>query len=114
MRLCLLHSFVVASLLAGTIAAPPSTVKRDDICETGIPECCSRVESASSSIVMEVAAVLDITLPSDVSGNVGISCSPIVPFGNYCSYPSKVECCTGTVFESGLLVLGCTDAYAFT
>ncbi|KAF9007184.1 hydrophobin-263 [Cyathus striatus] len=94
----------VTLALATLAAATP--VARDE-CTTGSLQCCTSVQSASSSIVSVLLGLLGIDV-SGVTGQVGVTCSPISVVGvggNSCT--AQPVCCTGNSFN-GVVALGCT------
>ncbi|KAF9007183.1 fungal hydrophobin-domain-containing protein [Cyathus striatus] len=95
----------VTLALATLAAATP--VARDNECTTGSLQCCSSVQSASSSIVSTLLGLLGIDL-SGVTAQVGVTCSPISVVGvggNSCT--AQPACCTDNSFN-GVVALGCT------
>ncbi|KAF9558361.1 fungal hydrophobin [Agrocybe pediades] len=97
--------------LALPLLAAASVLPRNDgpsnQCNTGTLNCCNSVQSASSSSVAGLLGLLGIVV-GDVTGLVGLNCSPINVIGisgNSCS--AQPVCCTGNTFN-GLITLGCS------
>ncbi|KAH9479138.1 Fruiting body protein SC1 [Psilocybe cubensis] len=97
--------------LALPVFVAATAVPRQDApsnqCNTGTLQCCSSVQSATSSPVQSLLGLLGIALGS-VTGEVGLTCNPITVLGvagNSCS--AQPACCTDTQFN-GLVSLGCT------
>ncbi|KAJ7764377.1 fungal hydrophobin [Mycena metata] len=84
-------SFVLASLLAGSVLATPHSI-RD--CST---LCCNQVGDASDPAIAQFLGLLGVV----ASGTVGLQCSPL---GSSCS--GQVACCTNLNFN-GLIATGC-------
>ncbi|KAF9442358.1 fungal hydrophobin [Macrolepiota fuliginosa MF-IS2] len=98
----ILPALAAASAVPRTNSPPPV-----DQCNTGSIQCCNSVQSSDSSVVSLLAGLLGIVL-GPITGQVGVTCSPITVIGaggNSCS--AQPVCCTGNSF-SGLLVLGCS------
>ncbi|KAF6756263.1 fungal hydrophobin-domain-containing protein [Ephemerocybe angulata] len=76
-------------------------------CNTGPVQCCDSVQEANSSSLTAIFALLGINA-SDVTGLVGVTCSPITIIGlpgNSCS--AQPVCCTNNTFN-GIIAIGCT------
>ncbi|KDR79959.1 hypothetical protein GALMADRAFT_242126 [Galerina marginata CBS 339.88] len=102
-----LSTLALVTLAAATVAP----VRRNDApasqCNTGDLQCCTSAQSASSTPVASLLALLGIDVGS-VTGLVGLTCSPITVIGgagNSCS--AQPVCCTNNSFN-GIVALGCT------
>ncbi|TEB28829.1 fungal hydrophobin [Coprinellus micaceus] len=76
-------------------------------CNTGPIQCCNSVQSASAPGIAGLLALLGVIV-GPLTGQVGVTCSPIsiigVP-GNSCS--AQPVCCTNNSFN-GIIAIGCT------
>ncbi|KDR84222.1 hypothetical protein GALMADRAFT_236905 [Galerina marginata CBS 339.88] len=104
---------VLSALAFVTLAAATVTpVRRNDAppasqCNTGDVQCCQSVQSASSPSVASLLTLLGVVVGS-VTGQVGVTCSPISVIGvagNSCS--AQPVCCSNNSFN-GIVALGCT------
>ncbi|KAI0653891.1 fungal hydrophobin [Cubamyces menziesii] len=84
--------------------ATPVELEARQSCSTGPPQCCDSVvdpEAASAGLLLDL-------VPRDITGLIGLGCSPItvvgVGSGNACS--SNAVCCTNNNV-GGLLSIGC-------
>ncbi|PPQ78970.1 hypothetical protein CVT26_003827 [Gymnopilus dilepis] len=101
-------------VLALPVLAAASAVPRNngDQCTTGSLQCCSSVQDASSSVVSLLLGLLGISVGS-VTGQVGVTCSPITVIGTgSTSCSEQPVCCTDNSFN-GLISLGCTPVNMF-
>ncbi|SJL18341.1 uncharacterized protein ARMOST_21928 [Armillaria ostoyae] len=78
-------------------------------CTTGSAQCCESTQS-STDLSAPVSTLLGLlgVVAGQLTGNVGVSCSPITVIGlgsTQCS--NQVVCCDGNNFN-GLVSLGCT------
>ncbi|GLB42285.1 putative hydrophobin [Lyophyllum shimeji] len=76
-------------------------------CNTGPNACCNSVQDAKSEHAGLLAGLIGLDL-SNVTGQVGLGCSPISAVGlggNSCT--QQPVCCSGNNFN-GLVVVGCT------
>ncbi|PBK84066.1 fungal hydrophobin [Armillaria gallica] len=96
---------------AGLIPAGiiPSGGGEGAACATGSAQCCGSTQSPTdlSAPVSTLLGLLGV-VAGQLTGNVGVSCSPITVIGlgsNQCS--DQVVCCDGNNFN-GLVSLGCT------
>ncbi|KAH0580851.1 hypothetical protein H2248_012011 [Termitomyces sp. 'cryptogamus'] len=71
--------------------------------DTGSQQCCDQLQDAKNPVVGVVAGLLGVVIDA-LTGQVGLTCSPIVG-GAECN--SQAVCCNGDNFN-GLLVLGCS------
>ncbi|THV02187.1 fungal hydrophobin [Dendrothele bispora CBS 962.96] len=95
---------VVLSALA-TLAAATGTPASQ--CNTGPVQCCDSVQSASEPSVATLLGLLGVAVQS-VTGQVGVTCTPISVIGvggNSCS--AQPVCCQDNNFN-GVVALGCT------
>ncbi|EGO01039.1 hypothetical protein SERLA73DRAFT_179079 [Serpula lacrymans var. lacrymans S7.3] len=97
----------VTTTVTVTATAPGSTVTTVSQCNTGDLQCCNSVESASSSGVADLLGLLGIVL-GDITGLVGITCSPLSIIGlGSSSCTAEPVCCENNTFN-GLISLGCS------
>ncbi|TFK73049.1 hydrophobin-251, partial [Pluteus cervinus] len=76
-------------------------------CDVGEVQCCNSVQEASDSGIQSLTGLLGVAL-GGITGQVGLSCSPITALGvagNSCS--AQPVCCTNNQFN-GLVNLGCS------
>ncbi|KAH7905554.1 fungal hydrophobin-domain-containing protein [Hygrophoropsis aurantiaca] len=100
---------VLASCFALLAVATPTNVARQSgECNTGSISCCNSVQAADSSAVTTILGLLGIVL-GDVTGLVGLSCSPItaVGLGSGGTCNQEPVCCTDDEYN-GLINLGCS------
>ncbi|KAF5354822.1 hypothetical protein D9756_005703 [Leucocoprinus leucothites] len=99
--------FSAALVLALPAIAAATAIPRDDgNCNTGSISCCNQVQQANSTAVNSLAGLLGIAVP-DITGLIGLGCSPLNILGlggNSCS--AQPVCCSGNSF-GGLIGLGC-------
>ncbi|KIJ28120.1 hypothetical protein M422DRAFT_235749 [Sphaerobolus stellatus SS14] len=95
---------VAFGLLAAAAPSPQSVSQ----CNTGSISCCNTVQSASSSAVSSLLGLLGIVL-GDITGQVGLGCTPItvIGVGQGANCAQQPVCCTGNTFN-GLINLGCS------
>ncbi|KAH6907288.1 hydrophobin-319 [Coprinopsis sp. MPI-PUGE-AT-0042] len=104
MQFKFLSTLALATL---AIAAPTGGTPPSQQCSTGSVQCCDSVQAANSPGVGLLAGLLGIVL-GPITGQVGLTCSPIDVLGiggNSCT--AQTVCCTGNSF-SGVIVLGCS------
>ncbi|KIJ28121.1 hypothetical protein M422DRAFT_270614 [Sphaerobolus stellatus SS14] len=101
-------SFVIPAAAAVLAAAAPSPNGGVSQCNTGSISCCNTVQSASSSAVTTLLGLLGIVL-GDITGQVGLGCTPIsvIGVGQGANCAQQPVCCTGNEFN-GLINVGCT------
>nr|ACM89295.1 hydrophobin [Phlebiopsis gigantea] len=98
-----------ASILALPLlaVATPLEVRQNGSCDTGSLQCCTNTISSTSAQGNVLLGLLGIVL-SDVTGLLGLGCSPIsvvgVGSGNACT-ASPVCCSNNSV--GGLINIGC-------
>ncbi|KAK0224893.1 hydrophobin-251, partial [Armillaria nabsnona] len=74
---------------------------------TGTAQCCGSTESVSFPGVATLLGLIGVVV-SDLTANVGVTCSPISVIGvGGTSCSSQAVCCEGNHFN-GLVALGCT------
>ncbi|EGO01041.1 hypothetical protein SERLA73DRAFT_105567 [Serpula lacrymans var. lacrymans S7.3] len=97
----------VTTTVTITATAPGTTITSVSQCNTGDLQCCNSVESASSAGASLLLGLLGIVL-SDVTGLVGITCSPLSVIGiGSSSCTAEPVCCENNSFN-GLISLGCS------
>ncbi|KAF8153767.1 fungal hydrophobin-domain-containing protein [Crassisporium funariophilum] len=106
MQFKLLSVLALATIAVATptrrSSAPPASQ-----CNTGPVQCCNSVQAASDKSLASVFGLLNIVAAA-VTGEVGVTCSPVTVIGasgNSCS--AQPVCCTNNSFN-GLIALGCT------
>ncbi|THV02182.1 fungal hydrophobin [Dendrothele bispora CBS 962.96] len=90
-----------------TLAAATPLETRQGQCNTGSIQCCNSVQSANTGLVQGLLGLLGVAVGS-VTGQVGVTCSPISVIGaggNSCS--AQPVCCSNNNFN-GVVALGCT------
>ncbi|KAJ7645843.1 hypothetical protein B0H17DRAFT_1148279 [Mycena rosella] len=111
MQFRLSRTFVVASLVAGALAAPQVSARTDSppptcAANTGTLQCCDTTEATSNPVLQVLLGLLGIQVPGVLQNLlVGVTCSVQVVGG---SCASQSACCVGDSF-SGLVNLGCTN-----
>ncbi|KAK7460912.1 hypothetical protein VKT23_008840 [Stygiomarasmius scandens] len=98
---------LLALTALATLAAATPLETRQGQCNTGSLQCCNSVQDAKSSSLTGILALLGIAV-SSITGQVGVTCSPISVIGvggNSCS--AQPVCCENNNFN-GVVALGCT------
>ncbi|KAI0635185.1 fungal hydrophobin-domain-containing protein [Trametes polyzona] len=94
---------ILAAAAPGGVAPPPPAQS----CSTGAIQCCNTVTESNSASANVLLGLLGIVL-GDLTGLIGLSCSPInvvgVGSGNACS--AHTVCCQNNNV-GGLLSVGC-------
>ncbi|KJA29773.1 hypothetical protein HYPSUDRAFT_100914, partial [Hypholoma sublateritium FD-334 SS-4] len=97
-------------LALATLAAATPTRRQSDQCNTGSLQCCESTQdatSASNAGLLSLLDLLDIVL-GDITGQVGVTCSPITGVGlSGTSCSEQPVCCTDNTFN-GVIALGCS------
>ncbi|KAH7919202.1 fungal hydrophobin [Leucogyrophana mollusca] len=90
------------------VATPANVARQSSECDTGSAYCCNSVQAADSSAVTTLLGLLGIVL-GDITGNVGLTCSPltIIGTGSGASCNQEPVCCTNDEYN-GLINLGCS------
>ncbi|PFH47024.1 hypothetical protein AMATHDRAFT_153138 [Amanita thiersii Skay4041] len=109
-----MHSRVAALFfLASTVAATavprndPHNQQPTESCSTGSLQCCNSVQDSLDLSLTSLLGLLGVVV-GDLTGLVGVTCSPITVVGTGTSSCSaQTVCCTNTSFN-GLVALGCT------
>ncbi|KAF9261022.1 fungal hydrophobin [Marasmius fiardii PR-910] len=102
----LAKTVAVAFTFANLVAAWGQT----DVCSTDV-QCCNSLQNADDSSLTETFALLGINV-QDVTGQVGVTCTPISVIGagiNTCK--GQTACCENNGFN-GVVALGCTNVAA--
>ncbi|KAF8057422.1 hydrophobin-251 [Lyophyllum atratum] len=76
-------------------------------CNTGEVHCCNSMQDAQDENMSGLLGLLGVSV-QDITGQVGLNCSPISAIGlagNSCT--SQPVCCTDNQFN-GLVVIGCS------
>ncbi|KAI0718212.1 fungal hydrophobin-domain-containing protein [Cerioporus squamosus] len=103
---------LVLAALPALAAATPALLTRGgggegSSCSTGSMQCCNSVKNATDPSIQSTAGLLGIPL-GPLTGQVGLSCSPIgiisILSGNTCK--AQAVCCTNNAYGS-LLSTGC-------
>ncbi|KAF9031793.1 fungal hydrophobin [Hymenopellis radicata] len=97
---------VLTTVVLATFAAATPLEARTGDCNTGPIQCCNSVQSASDPATAALLGLLGIVL-GPITGQVGITCSPISVIGvggSSCS--AHPVCCTDNS-NGGLVSLGC-------
>ncbi|KAJ7673480.1 hypothetical protein B0H17DRAFT_1140942 [Mycena rosella] len=111
MQFRLSRTFVVASLIAGALAAPQVSARGGSpsptcTANTGTLQCCDTTEATSNPVLQVLLGLLGIQVPGVLQNLlVGVSCSVQVVGG---SCASQSACCVDNTFN-GLVNLGCTN-----
>ncbi|KAF9220574.1 fungal hydrophobin [Gyrodon lividus] len=101
-------SAIVAASFAVLAVATPHVSRSDSQCNTGSLQCCDSLQDADSGVVTALAGLLGIVL-GDLTGQVGVTCTPItvIGTGSGATCTQQPVCCTGNNYN-GVLVLGCS------
>ncbi|KAF5329810.1 hypothetical protein D9619_009336 [Psilocybe cf. subviscida] len=94
-KLAALTTLAVATLAAAT----PTGTDPSNQCNTGSLECCNSVQSANSPSIAGLLGLLGI-VAGTLTGQVGVTCSPITAIGlggSSCS--AQPVCCTNNTFS---------------
>ncbi|KAM5537113.1 hypothetical protein V8D89_009259 [Ganoderma adspersum] len=96
------------SLLALPLfAAATPTVLRRDSCNTGDIQCCNSVQDSNSTAITTLLGLLGVSA-SDVTGQVGLECSPLTVIGaGVGSSCSQAPVCCQNNNVGGLISIGC-------
>ncbi|KAF8204755.1 hydrophobin-315 [Pholiota molesta] len=99
-----------ATLALATLAAA-NPLRRDSSpsnqCNTGSLQCCNSVQSATSPSIATLLGLLGVVVQG-ITGQVGVTCSPITVIGaSGTSCSEQPVCCTDNSFN-GVVALGCT------
>ncbi|OCH93162.1 fungal hydrophobin [Obba rivulosa] len=102
-------SFAVLAMPLLAVATPVELIARQDQqCSTGSIQCCDSVQDANSGGVVATLLGLLGIVAGDITGQVGLTCSPItvvgVGSGNACS--ANTVCCSDNAL-GGLISIGC-------
>ncbi|KAF5326970.1 hypothetical protein D9619_004102 [Psilocybe cf. subviscida] len=102
-KLAALTTLAVVTLAAAT----PTGTAPSNQCNTGSLQCCNSVQAADSKSIAGLLSLLGIVVGS-LTGQVGVTCSPITVIGaSGTSCSAQPVCCTNNSFN-GVVALGCT------
>ncbi|KAF5326971.1 hypothetical protein D9619_004101 [Psilocybe cf. subviscida] len=102
-KLAALTTLAVVTLAAAT----PTGTAPSNQCNTGSLQCCNSVQAANSKSIAGLLSLLGIVVGS-ITGQVGVTCSPITVIGaSGTSCSAQPVCCTNNSFN-GVVALGCT------
>ena len=73
-------AFVIAALATLAAATPTRRNEPASQCDTGSVQCCNSTQDAKSSSLSAIFALLGINA-QDVTGLVGVTCSPVSVIG---------------------------------
>ncbi|KAF9477839.1 hydrophobin [Pholiota conissans] len=95
--------FTAASMALFVAAAPAI----DNSCNTGPVQCCNSLTSSDGPVVSNLLSLLGVAV-GDITGQVGLTCSPIsvLGLGHGSSCSSQPVCCSNNSFN-GVVALGC-------
>ncbi|KIK53756.1 hypothetical protein GYMLUDRAFT_250087 [Collybiopsis luxurians FD-317 M1] len=99
-------AFVTTALATLAVATPAPRGEPASSCTTGPIQCCDSVQSASSSAVAPILALLGIVL-QDLNVEVGLTCTPITVIGAGGSSCSAQTVCCQDNSHGGLISIGC-------
>jgi len=103
-KLAALTTLAVATLAAAT---PARRNGPGNQCNTGSLQCCNSVQAANSPSIATLLGLLGVVVGS-VTGQVGVTCSPITVIGTGATDCNEQPvCCTDNSFK-GVVALGCT------
>nr|BAB84545.1 hydrophobin-251 [Pholiota nameko] len=99
-----------ATLALATLAAATPTRRNDspsNQCNTGSLQCCNSLQSANSASLAGLLGLLGVVVGT-ITGQVGVTCSPITGVGvSGTSCSEQPVCCTNNAFN-GVIALGCS------
>ncbi|KAF9047509.1 hydrophobin-251 [Panaeolus papilionaceus] len=99
--------FFALPLFAGASVLPRGGDGINNSCNVGSLQCCNSVQSANDASIAGLVGLLSL-LVGPITGQVGLTCSPITVVGtagNSCS--AQPVCCTNNNFN-GVINLGCS------
>ncbi|KAF9043361.1 fungal hydrophobin-domain-containing protein [Panaeolus papilionaceus] len=99
---------LAAASMAVFVAAAPAAQGINNSCNTGSVQCCNQVMDSKSDSFTVLAALLGFSI-SDITGQVGMGCSPIsvIGLGSGANCNAQPVCCSGNKFN-GLINIGCS------
>ncbi|KAL0958840.1 hypothetical protein HGRIS_014158 [Hohenbuehelia grisea] len=98
---------IIVAALAAFAAAGPVARGGDSKCNTGPVQCCNSVQDSKSAGIAGLVGLVT-ALVGPVTGQVGLTCSPLTAIGvsgNSCS--QQPVCCENNNFN-GIIAIGCT------
>ncbi|KAF8194688.1 hydrophobin-263 [Pholiota molesta] len=100
--------FVLALPVLAVANVLPRNDPNSNQCNTGSLQCCSSVQSATAGGLVSILLGLLGVVVGDLTGQVGVTCSPITVIGaSGTSCSEQPVCCTGNTFN-GVIATGCT------
>ncbi|KAH7907315.1 fungal hydrophobin-domain-containing protein [Hygrophoropsis aurantiaca] len=98
----------ISSFALLAVATPANVARQISQCNTGSLSCCNSVQAADSSAVTTLLGLLGVVL-GDLTGSVGLNCSPItaVGTGSGATCTQEPVCCTNDYYN-GLINVGCS------
>ncbi|KAF9053229.1 hydrophobin-319 [Panaeolus papilionaceus] len=99
--------FFALPLFAGATVLPRGGGGINNSCNTGTLQCCNSVQSSTNSGIAGLVGLASLVL-GPITGQVGVSCTPITVIGaggNSCS--AQPACCTGNSWN-GVINVGCS------
>lgn len=100
----------VVTLALAAVAVQSSTVpakRGGESCSTGPVQCCNSVKKKDDPSLTSTYESLGITV-QDVTGDVGVTCSPITVVGaGGTSCSGQTVCCSNNTYN-GVIAIGCT------
>ncbi|KLO14556.1 fungal hydrophobin [Schizopora paradoxa] len=100
----------VAALALVPLLAVATPTPQTSQCNVGSEQCCSSTQTASEASTGLLGGLLSLLgiVVGDITGLVGVTCSPITVIGvSGTSCSAQPVCCTNNSFN-GLIALGCT------
>ncbi|KAF9477852.1 hydrophobin [Pholiota conissans] len=98
--------FTVASMAIFAAAAPSGGLENS--CNTGPVQCCNSFTESDAPVISALLALVGVKA-GDVTGQVGLQCSPltVVGLGSGSSCTSQPVCCENNSFN-GVVAVGCS------
>ncbi|KJA19424.1 hypothetical protein HYPSUDRAFT_1095993 [Hypholoma sublateritium FD-334 SS-4] len=104
MQFATLSALTTLALAAFSVADSASSSNQ---CDTGSLQCCNSVQAADTRAASALLTLLGVSV-QDVTGLVGLTCSPVTAIGaSGTSCSAQAACCTNNSFN-GVVATGCT------